>query len=128
MANLNSSAKGHAENSSSHLAIDEQAIHGMDQCLTEFASDPFDLGNTTLRSLQSGQVASEELVKDFETAHTAGEKIVQEFFNQRLFSDTVPFSATIHRNSRLNFSMQSTNKESISSNSKNGCNGKQSYG
>ena len=86
--------------------------------MTEFASDPFDLGNTTLRSLQSGQVASEELVKDFETAHTDGEKIVQEFFKQRMFSDTVPFSATIHRNSRLNFSMQSANKESISSSSK----------
>ena len=54
LATLNSSAKGHVENSSSRLAIDEQAIHDMDQCLTEFASDPFDLGNTTLRSLQSG--------------------------------------------------------------------------
>ena len=43
LANLNSSAKGHFENSSSRLAIDEQAIHDMDQCLTEFASDPFDL-------------------------------------------------------------------------------------
>ena len=67
--------------------------------------NPLDLGNTNLQALQSGQVASEELIKDFETAHMDGEKIVQEFFNQNMFSDTVPFSAAIHRNSRLNFSM-----------------------
>ena len=30
--------KGHVEDSSFRLAIDEQAIHDMDQCLTEFAS------------------------------------------------------------------------------------------
>lgn len=118
LASLTNSAKGHVENSISHLVTDEQTIHDMDQCLTEFACDPFDLGNPTLRSLQSGQVVSEKLTKDFETAHADGENLVQEFLNQRMFSDTVPFNAAIHRNSRLNFSKQSQAKDSTPSISK----------
>ena len=46
-------------------------------CINEFDCDPFDLTKPTLKFLQSGMIASEELVKDFETAHDDGEGLVK---------------------------------------------------
>ena len=46
----------------------------MSDCLKEFRSDPFDVTNTQLRSLQSGIPASDELIKDFKSAKLDGEK------------------------------------------------------
>jgi hypothetical protein len=43
---------------------DEQAVQDLQACLTDFDADPFDESKPTLRSLQSGLVASPELVTD----------------------------------------------------------------
>ena len=80
LANKNdrSSNQSHAENSGSRLLKGEQAVQDIDNCITEFKCDPFDVAQPQLRSLQSGLIASEELVKDFKTAHEDGEKCVHD--------------------------------------------------
>ena len=64
-----------AENFTSRLRTSEQAVQDLSSCINEFDCDPFDLTKPTLRSLQSGMIALEELVKDFETAHDDGEDL-----------------------------------------------------
>lgn len=110
MANLKSFSQSHSENSPSRKKIDEQAVQDLDGCITEFNCDPFDLDNPTLRSLQAGALASDELVADFESAHEDGEKLVKDFFNDRMFSENKSFDAIVHRNSRHTFIRPPTNK------------------
>ena len=103
IANMEETSRCHAENSTSRLKIDEQAMQDLNNCINEFDCDPFDLTKPTLRSLQSGMIASEELVQDFETAHDDGETLVKNFFDKRMFSAEKSFDATISRNARGNF-------------------------
>ena len=103
MANLTNSPQCHSELSTTRLKVDEQAVQDLDTCITEFACDPFDLANLRLRSLQSGMLASEKLIRDFETAHDDGERLIQQFFTDRMFSHTTPFDAVVHRNSEVQF-------------------------
>ena len=103
IANMEETSICHAENSTSRLKIDEQAVQDLNNCINEFDCDPFDLTKPTLRSLQSGMIASEELVQDFETAHDDGEMLVKNFFDKRMFSAEKSFDATISRNARGNF-------------------------
>jgi len=72
--------------------------------MTEFECNLFNPEKPELRSLQSGAVASKELIKDFETASEDGERSVKHFFTSRLFSRTTPFDATMNRQSRHSFS------------------------
>ena len=46
---------------------DEQVVQDIQACMTDFGADPFDTSLPTLRSLQSGVIASPELVHDFTT-------------------------------------------------------------
>ena len=75
-------------------------MQDLSSCINEFDCDPFDLTKPTLRFLQSGMIASEELVRDFETAHDDGEALVKKFFDERMFSTEKSFDATISRNAR----------------------------
>ncbi|KAG1648975.1 hypothetical protein GQR58_029417 [Nymphon striatum] len=86
------------------LKQDEQAVQDIDNCITEFGCDPFNLEKPQLRSLQSGVLASTALVDDFESAHKASEKLFEKFCNDRMLSDKISFYSTVHRNSRRNFS------------------------
>ena len=116
-ANLKESCACHTENSKFRLCKDENAVQNIVNCLLEFQCNPFDESNTTLTSLQSGQIATDELVHDFETAHADGEILVNTFFTERMFSDNIPFHATMHRNKRSSFSKppsQSTAAQSMS--------------
>ena len=65
IANMEETPRCHSENSTSRLRIAEQAVQDLSSYINEFDSDPFDLTKPTLRSLQSGMIASQELVKDF---------------------------------------------------------------
>ena len=100
IANMEETSRCHAENSTSRLRIDEQAMQDLSSCINEFDCDPFELTKPTLRSLQSGMITSEELVKDFETAHDDGEALVKKFFDERMFSTEKSFDATISRKMR----------------------------
>ena len=91
LANKNdiSSNQIHAENSGSRLQKDKEAVQDIDNCITEFKCDPFDVAQPL-----SGLITSEELVKGFKTAHEDGEKCVQ----------ILPLTATVHRHNRRSFS------------------------
>ena len=111
ISDLAKSSKCHSENTKTRLRQDEQAAQDLDACITEFGCDPFDLTNTVLRSLQSGLIASKELVLDLETAHKDGHNLVNKFFEDRMFSNKTPFDATIHRNKRHTFNRPSQTKD-----------------
>ena len=111
LANLTEGAKCHKENTTTRPLLDERGVQDLDNCITEFDCDPFDLSNPTLRSLQSGMIAPDELVADFNAAHSNGESLVQSFFKEWMFSNEKPFDATIHRNSRHNFSKPPVQKD-----------------
>ena len=104
LANLKESSKGHKENTTARLLLDEHAVQNLENCIKEFDCDSFGLTKLTLRSLQSGMLASDELVADFEMAHSDGDSLVQSFFKEQMFSNEKQFDATIHRNLRHSFS------------------------
>ena len=87
---------------------DEQAVQDLLACIVEFVADPFDPSNPTLRSLQSGLLATPELVTDFRMALEDG-KIEAEtllHLHERVFTKTRSLTATIHRNKRRNFASE----------------------
>jgi hypothetical protein len=92
----------HKENVKSRLRIDETAIQSIISLFSEWECDPFDLTSQQLRSLQSGMLASEKLVKDFESAHADGEKHTELMITQRLYS-TKSLHDKFNRHDRLNF-------------------------
>lgn len=94
MAQSNSS-KHHSENTRTRLKIDEQAVHDIDSCITEFGCDPFDTNNPSLRTLQSGVLISTALIDDFESAHQAGEDLFRRFCNDRILSNNVSVYSTV---------------------------------
>ena len=61
-----------------------QVVQDIDNCLTEFDCDRFDTNKPTLRSLQSGMIAPDLLVQDFEGAHAHGEKCLNTFLADRI--------------------------------------------
>ena len=75
-------------------------------CFKEFKCDPFDISNTKLRSLQSGIPASDELAADLKSAKSNGEKMVQKFMDERVFSKKSSLNDRIPRNKHLNFANQ----------------------
>ena len=71
--------------------------------VTEWQCDPFDLQDQSLRTLQSGEYASEELFKDLESAHKDGEEQTMRYINERLYSTTKSIFDTLKRNDRFTF-------------------------
>ena len=93
----------HVECQPARMKKDEQAIQDLQACMRDFEADPFGI-SPTLRSLQSGLVASPELLHDLKTAIPDGQAQVQTFLQERVFTKKKPLTATIHRNKRQNFS------------------------
>ena len=96
----------HADCSKSRIRKDEQAVQNISDCLKEFGTDPFDQSNTQLRSLQSGIPASKELVNDFKTAKSDGEKWVKDFSERCIYSKQGSLKEKIPNSKRLNFAKQ----------------------
>ena len=103
----------HKENGARRRKGDEQCTQNIQQCLQEFGSDPFDLTNTALRTLHSGQLASEEMVEDFSAYLRDGEMQLNSFFQQRIFSKAYKFDDIVHRNDRKTFINPGTSKKGI---------------
>ena len=82
------------------LLHDEQGVQDLDKCISEFECDPFEEMRPTLRSFQSGTMASDQHVHDLDTAHKDGESLVKSFFKERMFTNVKNFDDTDHRNSR----------------------------
>ena len=53
--------------------------------------------------IQSGELAADELVKDLEKAHDDGNKIVKDYFKERLFSKVKSIYDKLPRNKRKTF-------------------------
>ena len=115
----------HVECQTSRMRKDEQAVQDLLMCLVEFDAQPFDDSKPTLRSLQSGLIASPELVNDLRKALPDGFEQVKQFLEERVFSKNKPLTATIPKNKRLNFSCEqmsdtSTSKINVSQMEKSG--------
>ena len=102
--NIHRSQDDHRENSKTMRTLDEKGVQDILACMEEVDCNPFDgTQNETMRSLQSGMMASETLQKDFTTAHGCGEKLLDTFFKKRMFSDEISFVAPVSRNKRCSF-------------------------
>lgn len=93
----------HVECQPARMKKDEQAVQDLLSCMKDFEAEPFDESNPTLRSLQSGMVASPELVQDFKTALQDGQTQSEAILQERLFTKTKTLTSTIHKNKRRNF-------------------------
>ena len=83
----------HKENQTRRLKAGEEGVQ--------------DLANFFLSStLHSEEVASIEPKEDFATAHIYGQKLVADFFKERIFSRDKEIDATMHRNSLGSFTNQ----------------------
>ncbi|KAJ4927219.1 hypothetical protein JOQ06_014954, partial [Pogonophryne albipinna] len=84
----------HVECQPARMRKDEQAVQDLQACMKDFDAEPFDISSPKLRSLQSGLVASPELVHDLKSALPHG------------FTKIKPLTAIIHRNKKLNFASE----------------------
>jgi len=76
----------HVECQPARMKKDEQAVQDLEACMAEFDAEPFDKSKPTLRSLQSGLVASPELVKDLKTALQDGQTQAKSLLQERVFT------------------------------------------
>ena len=103
LANRKETNRKHTECSPTRKREDEQGVQDLISCLHEFEAYPFDISSPTLRTLQSAIPASAELVKDFRSAHSAGEEKVTKFLQERVFSKVTSIHATVPLSKRLTF-------------------------
>ena len=85
------------------LIAEEKSVQDMSACLKEFQCDPFDLSDTTLRSLQSELCATDELLADVVSTKRDGENMVRSFIDERVFSIAKSLNGRIPRSNKLNF-------------------------
>lgn len=85
---------------------DEQVVQDLQSCMKDFDVEPFDISSPSLRSLQSGLIASLELVHDLKTALINGKAQVETLLQERVFTKTKSLTARINRNKRRNFASE----------------------
>ena len=102
----------HVECQPARMKKDEQAIQDLQACITEFDANPFDESKPTLRTLQSGLIASSELILDLKMALEVGQRQAETLLQKRVFTKTQNLSATIHKNKRRNFSHENISAQS----------------
>ena len=83
---------------------DEEAVQGAMKALQEWNSNPWDPDITALRSLESKQLASKQLEKDFNTSKELEELQINQIFQERVLSDEKKIYDRIALNKRKNFS------------------------
>lgn len=91
------SHRKHVECQPARMKKDEQAVQDLQACMRDFEANPFDISLPTLRSLQSGLIASPKLLHDFKTAIPYGQAQVETFLQEWVFTKIKPLTATIHR-------------------------------
>ena len=80
----------HVECQPARMKKDEQAVQDIQACMKDFGADPFDTSLPTLRSLQSGVIASPELVHDFMTALPDAQAQVEILLQERVSTKNEP--------------------------------------
>ena len=86
----------HVECQPARVKKDEQAVQDLQSCLVEFDAEPFDEAKPILRSLQSGLIASPQLVNDLTKALSDGQTQCKTFLQERVFTKNKALSATMH--------------------------------
>ena len=81
---------------------DELAVQDLLSCMEEFDANPFDETTPELRSLQSGLVASADIVEDLSNALKEGETQAKKLLEKRVYSKEIPLRGSMSRNKRLN--------------------------
>ena len=87
----------HADCMPRQVELDEQAVRGILECITEFDCNPFDDKDQMLRSLQSGVPASISLAEDFSTAKADGAVKLEAFLNELVYLKAIPFYESVTR-------------------------------
>jgi hypothetical protein len=87
----------HAESQTARMKKDEQVIKDLIECMKDYEADPFHTSMPTLRSLQSGLLASSTLLHDFQTAFDVGIAQVAALpeLQERVFTKSKHLSAPI---------------------------------
>ena len=111
LTGLKKRKSAHKECTPSRIKKDERAVQDLLECCREFECNPFDKDNGKLPNLVSGLEACQKLIEDLEGAHEDGKYQVEEFMNERVYSDNISIYSTIRRNSRLNFVKTKSVKE-----------------
>ena len=87
VANTNKGQYSHVECSPAQMRKDVKTVEILIGTLQEQNANPWYTEIPTLRSLESGLLASEELVKDFDSAKEEGEKHGTKFFEERVLTN-----------------------------------------
>ena len=85
------------------LMMDEEAVQDLLACLQDFNVDPFDTSNPTLRSLQSGIIAPQDVIDDTKAALPEARDQIGTLFEERIFSKSKSITARIDTRKRKNF-------------------------
>ena len=101
----------HVECQPARLKKNQQAIQNILLSLDEFKCDLFDSTNPTLRSIQSGIKAREEVALDFSDALPKGKIQVDIFLDQRIFSEKLKITDRPPKNKRLTFDNNKISKK-----------------
>ena len=104
LATRKAAKRNHTESGPKRMREDEQCVQNLISCMDEFDSFPFNPASPTLRTLQSAMPASDELIADFKSAHSAGEEKLNIFLRDRVFSKNKSLHAPVSLNKRLTFS------------------------
>ena len=103
----------HVEYQPAWLKKNEQAIQNILLSLDEFKCDLFDSTNPTLRSIQFGIKATEEVALDFNDALPKDKIQVDIFLDQRIFSEKLKITDRPPKNKRLTFDNNKISKKEI---------------
>ena len=101
----------HVECQPARLKKNEQAIQNILLSLDEFKCDLFDSTNPTLRSIQFGIKATEEVALDFNDALPKDKIQVDIFLDQRIFSEKLKITDRPPKNKRLTFDNNKISKK-----------------
>ena len=101
----------HTECNPKRLKLDEEGLQNILGCLEEYGAYPFDLDNQKLRTMQSGVLASPELVLDFKSSNEDGEKRLEEILTERVYSKERSLHAKMKKMKRKTFTTDSLAKD-----------------
>ena len=94
----------------------EQAVQDLILGMDDFNADPFDEIVPELRSLQSGVIASPEVLEDVRNALEQGEKQSNDILEKRVFSKEFSLKAKITKSKRLTLAITPINNTKTCSN------------
>ena len=102
----------HSGNTGPRRRKDEKAVQNLIALMHTWDCNPFN-ENQILRTLMSGEIASEQLVEDFKTAQSDGEKALNDIFTERLFSGEKSIYDRMRCHNRMTFANKPKEKYAI---------------